>query len=135
MDPIPVVCAIIEKNEKFLAAKRASGQFNSGLWEFPGGKVEKSEAYEDALRRELREELDIKINIHSGLSSVVYHYPGKSIELIPFICSLCGKEPVPLEHEEIRFISREESSELNWTAADIPVLEEYLGYRRPIALL
>jgi 8-oxo-dGTP diphosphatase len=126
MDIIQVVCAIIEKDGRFLAARKAEGQLNEGLWEFPGGKVNKGESPELALIREIKEEIDIKIEIRRRLSPVIYHYPEKSIQLIPFVCSITEGTPKAIEHELIMFVSGDEAKRLNWAPADIPLLKEYL---------
>jgi 8-oxo-dGTP diphosphatase len=124
---VPVVCAIIEHRGRFLAAKRAQGQSNALLWEFPGGKVKDGEAVEDALRRELLEELGVIIKVVSPLTHVFHTYPWISIDLIPFICSIASGSPGPHEHAEIRWVDKEEALKLDWAPADMPVLDEYLA--------
>lgn len=126
METVQVVCAIIEKGGKFLAARKAAGQSNEGLWEFPGGKIKKGESPELAIVREIKEEIDIKIKIQKCLSPVVHHYREKSIQLIPFICTFNEGTPKALEHEQIMFVNGNEAQNLQWVPADIPVLREYL---------
>jgi 8-oxo-dGTP diphosphatase len=121
------VCAIIERNGGFLAAKRAAHQTNGLLWEFPGGKVMEGETAECALVRELREELGIEVRIVKRLPTSFHEYPWISIDLVPFICSLTSGEPQPHEHAELRWIDKKESSALEWAPADVPVLEGYLA--------
>lgn len=123
---IPVVCAIIERENKILAAQRGETQTNAGLWEFPGGKVNAGETPELALKREIHEELAIKITIHKKLNPVLYQYPWISIELIPFVCSIKEGEPDALEHVQIRFFTKKTCLDLNWAPADVNVLKEYL---------
>ena len=123
---IQVVCAIIEKEGKFLAARKAAGLSNEGLWEFPGGKINRGESPEQALVREIKEEINIEIKIRKSLSPVIYHYPEKSIKLIPFICTFTEGSPEALEHEQIVFVNGNEAQDLEWAPADIPVLKEYL---------
>jgi 8-oxo-dGTP diphosphatase len=123
---IQVVCAIIEKGGKFLAARKATGLANEGLWEFPGGKINKGESPEQALIREIKEEIDIEIKIQKCLSPVIYRYPEKSIQLIPFICTFTEGSPKALEHEQIVFVNDAEALKLDWAPADIPVLKEYI---------
>ncbi|HON11449.1 MAG TPA: (deoxy)nucleoside triphosphate pyrophosphohydrolase [Chitinispirillaceae bacterium] len=127
---VPVVCAIIVQDNRFLAAQRNQNQSNAELWEFPGGKVKDGEKPEDALRREIREELGATIDIKKQLSPVVYDYPWISIELIPFICSIKTGIILPIEHSQVRFITASESRNLDWAPADIPVLREYLEYKK-----
>ena len=74
-EEIPVVCAIIEEKGMILAAQRGINQSNAGLWEFPGGKVHSGETAEQALKREIREELTVEINIVKQLEAVSYRYP------------------------------------------------------------
>ena len=123
---IPVVCAIIEQNDKFLVAQRSQGQSNAGLWEFPGGKVHNGEDPKNALHREIDEELCIGIEIRESLESVKYDYSWISIELIPFICKLTSGVPVPVEHNQVRFIDAKEAKALRWASADILILDRYL---------
>lgn len=121
-----VVCAIIERGGLFLAAKRAEGQSNALLWEFPGGKVREGEAVEDALKREIREELGIVVKIKKKLQSSAHTYPWIAINLVPFICTISSGEPHAHEHSELRWVNKDEALKLPWAPADVPVLEEYL---------
>lgn len=122
---VPVVCAIIEQDDKVLAAKRGSNTTNAGLWEFPGGKVESGELPADALTREIREELGIIIDCGQRLQSIFYSYPWVNIELIPFICTILSGEPVAHEHEAFCFLPLTQVHTLEWAPADLPVIEEY----------
>jgi len=122
---IPVVCAIIEKDGMILAAQRGIDQSNAGLWEFPGGKVHSGETAEQALKREIREELAVEINITKQLEPVSYRYPWIFIRLIPFVCSISQGEPVALEHAQLRFFNRSDCGKILWSPADIKVMEEY----------
>ncbi len=129
-----VVCAIVERDLMLLAACRNKGQSNGGLWEFPGGKVHRGETLVDALHREIREELDIAITIHRELPPVIWDYPWIAIELFPFICSINGdREPNPVEHAAIRFVSPEEAFYLSWAPADRIVVERYCADARSTA--
>ena len=126
--PVPVVCALIVSGESVLAACRPEGKTNGGLWEFPGGKVRAGESLEDALRREIREELAIAVVIREPLRAVAWTYPWMPIELFPFVCSVAdGTEPRRLDHSAIRFVSREEARNLSWAPADRKIVEEYFG--------
>ena len=127
---VPVVCAVIERGPLFLAARRAPGQSNANLWEFPGGKVHGGETAEAALARELQEELSLKVEITARLTPQAFSYPWISIELIPFVCTLAKGEPFPHEHAEIRWLSADDAPALSWTQADVPILREYLEFRR-----
>ena len=123
---IPVVCAIIEQGDSFLAACRRKHQTNGGLWEFPGGKVKKSESLEEALARELNEELGVQVEIGRQLSAVSWNYPWIDITLYPFITRLAGDcMPHPIDHAALRYVTREEAETLEWAPADRMILDEY----------
>jgi 8-oxo-dGTP diphosphatase len=124
--PIKVSCAIIELNGKILAARRGAAQSQAGLWEFPGGKLNDGETASQALIREIKEELGIEILTKTPLSSIIHDYPTITIELIPFISHIISGEPSPREHSEIMWIKPRDALKLEWAAADIPVVEEYL---------
>jgi len=137
VEPIKVSCAIIErincgKNKiKILAARRGAAQSQAGLWEFPGGKLNEGETAARSLVREIKEELGVEIIPKTPLSPVIHSYPTVTIELIPFISHIMQgePEPVPREHSEIMWIEPREALKLEWAAADIPVVNEYLrGY-------
>ncbi|MCL2689088.1 MAG: NUDIX domain-containing protein [Chitinispirillia bacterium] len=134
VEPVKVSCAIIERGELILAARRGAAQSQAGLWEFPGGKLNKDETAEHSLVRELKEELEIEIIPKTPLTPVIYNYPTITIELIPFISYIISgePEPVPKEHSEIMWIDPRDALKLEWAPADIPVVKEYL--RRYTAL-
>jgi 8-oxo-dGTP diphosphatase len=124
--PVPVVCAVIERAGRFLAAQRAAHESNALLWEFPGGKIQKDETAQEALARELREELGIDVSILAAGAPQVYSYPHITIELIPFVCTLVHGEPHAHEHAAIAWVTPEEAKDLPWAPADVPVLEDYI---------
>lgn len=124
---IIVTCAIIEKDSKVLCAQRSELMHLPLKWEFPGGKVEDDEDPEECLKREIREELGIEINIIERLISNKHTYPDqKSFELIPFRCIVAGGELDVKEHKVVKWLNRSELRELDWAEADIPVLHNYL---------
>ncbi|MFP4015315.1 MAG: (deoxy)nucleoside triphosphate pyrophosphohydrolase [Chitinispirillaceae bacterium] len=125
--PVKVSCAIIEEGEKILVARRGAQQSQAGLWEFPGGKVDLNETAEEALVRELQEELGIYVAVERSLTPVVHSYPTLYIELIPFVCRIVRGKPYPHEHSEILWLHPVSASTLDWAPADIPILEEYLS--------
>lgn len=123
-----VVCAIIERNGRFLAAKRKTSQTNGDLWEFPGGKVDKGESLAGALYREITEELGVMPVIQRCLAAVDWEYPWITIQLIPFICTIDENEmPRALDHDEIKFILPSEATSIIWAPADQIVLKQYLS--------
>lgn len=122
---IEVVCGVIlDGRGGFLACQRAPGSKLGGLWEFPGGKIDTGESPREALQRELREELGIETLIGPALTPVEWRYDHAVIQLHPFLCKIDRGEPQPLEHTAIRWCSHAEAADLDWAAADLPVLEE-----------
>ena len=123
--PLVVTCAVIVRDDGlFLAALRPKGKSLGGKWEFPGGKVEPGETPSDALRRELREELEIDVRVEKPLAVVRHDYAEFTIELHPFIVSIVDGVPVAREHAALKWIRLEDAGTLDWAAADLPVLEE-----------
>lgn len=124
---VKVVCAILVDEEgKVLACQRPAGKALALKWEFPGGKVELGETPEQAIVRELQEELAIDVRILQRLSDVDWDYGRGPFCLIPFICKIEDGEPQACEHAEIRWCHRNDLSSLDMAAADGPVLEEFL---------
>lgn len=124
---IQVVCGLIEDGGgRVLACLRPEGKHLGGKWEFPGGKVEPGEEPAAALIRELREELSITVEITADLTPVVWDYGGGPIRLIPFCCRITAGEPHPHEHDAIRWIDAAACHQLDWAAADLPILAEWI---------
>ena len=121
--PLEVVCGIIVKDGLILATRRAPERSMPLFWEFPGGKIELGESAEDALHRELEEELKLKVEILHSLEPVTHKDEVNHIRLIPFYCKPAQVNgPVPIDHVEIRWIELEESGQLTWAPADIPLV-------------
>ncbi len=116
---IEVVCAVIEREGRFLACQRPHGKCEGGKWEFPGGKIEEGESAEAALIREIDEELGCAIIVGKEMISV-YH---ENICLRPFRVEMV-EEPELKEHLAMRWLRRSEFGELDWAAADIPILKQ-----------
>lgn len=122
--PVPVVCAIIVRGDLVLLAQRPPGKKLGGLWEFPGGKVEPGETAENALHRELNEELGCSVQVTETLPPFVHEYVWGRIELIPFICELAATspEPHPHEHSTIVWVRRDQLATYDLAPADVPLL-------------
>lgn len=109
----------------FLATRRPEGKRLGGLWEFPGGKVEEGESADDALRREVREELCLVLEDLKAMVPVVHEYSFGKIELRPYLARCRVRPEICLtEHTASRWVRWAEVGELEWAPADIPVLEE-----------
>lgn len=120
---IEVTGAIIVKDGKILGAKRGSGKSLAGYWEFPGGKIEPGETAEQALYRELKEELHCEAEIGRHVTTTEHEYDFAIIVLSTYYCTLKDGEPQLTEHEEIRWMTGAEMLELEWAPADIPAVE------------
>lgn len=115
---IEVVAGIIYKNNKFLIAQRNFKKAQGGLWEFPGGKVEKNESYENALIREIKEELNADIEVNEYIGESIHHYPEKDIKLIFYKAKLLSKNVELLEHERCEWITKDEKDKFEFAGAD-----------------
>ena len=123
---IHVACAIIERNGLVLAAQRSAVMSMPLKWEFPGGKIKTDESPEKCLRRELAEELDVKIAIQKPLAPTTHEYPEFTVTLYPFICSIVGGEIKRNEHAAITWLPSGALFTLDWAEADLPILAAYL---------
>lgn len=118
MKEIKVVAAIIQKENKILATKRGYGEFIN-MWEFPGGKIESGETKEQALVREIKEELNIEISVDKFAIDIEYQYPNFYLFMSCFTCSIKEGSIELLEHNDGKWITKEELNTLNWLPADI----------------
>ncbi len=123
---IEVTCAIILKGNKILVTQRSEKMKLPLKWEFPGGKVEKNETEESCLLREIKEELNLEIEIIEKLESKKFDYETFSINLIPFVAKYLNGVIVLSEHKDFKWLTKGELKFLDWAAADIPVLNEFL---------
>lgn len=122
--PIEVACLILmDATGAILATRRPRHKTLGGHWEFPGGKLDPGETAETALRREIREELQLELDALMPLAPVVHRYDFGTIRLLPFL-GQCHTRPRlhPTEHEEVRWVSLAEAEQLTWTPADVPIL-------------
>ncbi len=128
---IEVVCGVIEDDQgRFLACRRPAHKHLGGLWEFPGGKVEPAESPAAALGRELLEELGIDVEVGERMTPVEWCYPFGTIRLSPYRCRILGGRAAAIEHDELRWCPPGRLSELDWAAADLPVLAELMARAR-----
>lgn len=117
MKTINVVAAIIVKDGKVFATQRGYGEFKDG-WEFPGGKIEAGETPEDALKREIREELETEISVGELLDTVEYDYPAFHLSMKCYICGIVSGSLHLVEHESSRWLSKEKLNDVAWLPAD-----------------
>ena len=122
MKTINVVAAIIKKEDKILIAERGYGEFK-GMYEFPGGKVEPGEDKEEALKREILEEMNANIVVDNFFYHVHYEYPNFVLEMDCYVCHLEDDHLELLEHTDCKWIKPEENDVI-WVPADIAVIEE-----------
>lgn len=122
-----VACAIIEQDGKVLAAQRSAAMSMPLKWEFPGGKIEAGESPEECLNRELKEELGISVLIGTALQPATHSYADFTVTLYPFTCRLAGGVITMHEHHDLQWILPQRMTELDWAAADLPVIDEYLA--------
>lgn len=120
---IQVAAGLISREGRYLIARRRTGTHLGGLWEFPGGKCEEGESLTDCLRRELREELGIDVSMPVQFRVIRHAYPGKTVELHFFHCTLSGGEARALDCEEFRWVMPEELTGYEFPPADRPLLE------------
>ena len=123
MKTIRVVAAVIKDGERIFAAQRGYGEFKDG-WEFPGGKIEAGETPQDALRREIREELDTEIQVGEKIDTVEYDYPTFHLSMDCFWCKVVEGKLVLLEAEASRWLKKEELYSVDWLPADLGLIEK-----------
>ena len=116
-----MVAAIIELGGRILITRRLRGTHLEGLWELPGGKVDAGETHAAALRREIREELDVDVDVQQLVLSTTHHYPARSVALHFYRCSL-GGTPRPMLGQEMRWVARDELRALEFPAADAELI-------------
>ena len=129
MKSIEVVAAIIRKGDKIFATQRGYGPWKD-WWEFPGGKMEAGERPQEALVREIREELSADIAIDRFLHTIEWDYPEFHLTMHCFICSLRAEALHLNEHEAARWLGKNELADVRWLPADVqllPLIEEELG--------
>ena len=122
MKQIEVVAAIIQKDDRIFATQRGYGDWQD-WWEFPGGKIEAGETPEEALVREIREELSADISVDRFLCTVEYDYPAFHLKMHCYLCSLLTEALHLNEHEAARWLTKDELDSVKWLPADVKVVE------------
>ena len=123
MKTVRVVAAVIRKDDKIFATQRGYGEFRDG-WEFPGGKIEEGETPEQALAREIKEELDTEIQVGKLIDTIEYDYPKFHLSMDCFWCEIMQGGLELKEHEAARWLSKEELYSVDWLPADVGVVEK-----------
>ena len=117
-----VVAAIIKEDNRIFATQRGYGDYKDG-WEFPGGKIEPGETPEQALVREIQEELEMTIAVERHIVDVSYDYPQFHLEMGCFLCSIADGTPHLLEHEAAKWLEPEDIDTVDWLPADVLVVD------------
>jgi 8-oxo-dGTP diphosphatase len=126
LDFIKVAAAVIKKDDLYLCARRKENKYKylSKKFEFPGGKVESGETLQEALVREIYEELGVKVCINNELKKVQHEYPDFKVEITFFSCNFVDNyQYVNFDHEEIIWLPAAELALLDWAAADLPIVD------------
>ena len=123
MKVIKVVAAIIIDDGKVFATQRGYGDFKGG-WEFPGGKIDVGETPEEALVREIKEELDTVVEVNELLDTVEYDYPNFHLSMDCFICKIKSGDLVLKEHEAAAWLTKDELKSVEWLPADITLIDK-----------
>ena len=129
---IRVVAAIIKATNEvgetiIFATQRGYGDFKGG-WEFPGGKIDAGETPEEALIREIKEELDTEVEVIELLDTVEYDYPNFHLSMDCFICNIKSGDLVLKEHEAAQWLTKETLDSVNWLPADLGLIDKIREY-------
>jgi 8-oxo-dGTP diphosphatase len=127
MKVVHVVGAVIQNEEgQILCAKRAKHLTLGGFWEFPGGKIEESESHEQALIREIREEMGVEIEVGELVADIYHQYPNVIVHLITYRSTLKSGILSSTDHDELLWVSVNSLNELTWAPADVPTVEKLM---------
>lgn len=116
-----VICSSLAKKERVLATARGYGDFK-GMWEFPGGKIEAGETPQQALVREIKEELDVEITVGELLHTIEYDYPNFHLSMDCFWCEISTGTLVAKEAQEMRWLCANELNDVLWLPADLEII-------------
>ena len=123
---INVTCAIIFFDNRILVTQRSEKMKLALKWEFPGGKLEDDESEVECIKREIKEEINIEIEIVKKLKNSIFDYKAFKINLIPFVANYISGEIKLLEHKDFKLLEKSELMYLDWAAADLPIVEELI---------
>ncbi len=123
MKRIEVVAGIIRDGGRIFATQRGYGEFKDG-WEFPGGKIEAGESHEEALKRELFEELDMEVAVGDLVEIVEYDYPQFHLTMYCYFCQLLNPDYELKEHEAAKWLTKDSLDSVDWLPADLSVIEK-----------
>jgi mutator protein MutT len=122
--PIEVAAGLVFRGGKVLITQRPPGSHLGGMWEFPGGKRERGESFEQCLRRELAEELGIEVQVHELVEEIIHHYPDRSVHLKFYRCRWLRHEPQAILCHDWKWIGPEQLADYPFPAADARLLEK-----------
>ncbi len=118
-----VICDSLERKTKIFTTARGYGEFKGG-WEFPGGKIEEGETPEEALKREIIEELDTEIRVGEYIDTIEYDYPTFHLSMDCFWCEVVAGHLVLNEHEAAKWVTKETLRDVNWLPADVTLIDK-----------
>ena len=121
MKTVKVVAAVIRDKERIFATQRGYGEFKGG-WEFPGGKIEEGETPEEALVREIQEELEVSVSVGELIQCIEYDYPSFHLSMDCFWAEIQSGNPVLKEHEAAKWLTKNELDSVNWLEADLELV-------------
>jgi 8-oxo-dGTP diphosphatase len=122
MKTVKVVAAVIRNEDRIFATQRGYGEFKDG-WEFPGGKVEPGETPQEALIREIREELETEIKVGDFITTVEYDYPTFHLSMDCFWAEVLSGDLILKEHEAAKWLTRKNLNSVDWLPADLGLIE------------
>ena len=118
---VVVVAAVVARADQILVTQRLAGTHLAGHWEFPGGKMEDGEDHRRCLQREIREELDVEVEVGDELHATSFDYPDRTVELHFYRCAIIG-DPTPVLGQRMRWVSRAELKSLRFPPADLELI-------------